>query len=184
VLLLVLVLVTHASTSDGASHDKPNIVLILADDLGYADLGVQGAPDVVTPHIDSLAANGIRCTDAYVTSPVCSPSRAGILTGRYQNRFGFEFLVNDTSIVSPGRKVGLAADETTIADRMKALGYVTGCIGKWHVGDEHEFLPMNRGFDEFYGTLGQSGYFSPMLIDSRRGPKPQKINAPGLLRHR
>ena len=119
VLLLVLVLVTHASTSDGASHDKPNIVLILADDLGYADLGVQGAPDVVTPHLDSLAANGIRCTDAYVTSPVCSPSRAGILTGRYQNRFGFEFLVNDKSIVSPGRKVGLAADETTIADRMK-----------------------------------------------------------------
>ena len=90
----------------------------------------------MTPHIDSLAANGIRCTDAYVTSPVCSPSRAGILTGRYQHRFGFEFLVNDTSIVSPGRKVGLAVDETTIADRMKALGYVTGCIGKWHVGDE------------------------------------------------
>ena len=97
------------------------------------------APDVVTPHIDSLAASGIRCTDAYVTSPVCSPSRAGILTGRYQNRFGFEFLVNDKSIVSPGRKVGLAVDETTIADRMKALGYVTGCIGKWHVGDEKNF---------------------------------------------
>jgi len=178
-LLVVLVLVTHASTAAGASHDQPNIVLILADDLGYADLGVQGAPDVVTPHLDSLAANGIRCTDAYVTSPVCSPSRAGILTGRYQNRFGFEFLVNDKSIVSPGRKVGLATDETTIADRMKALGYATGCIGKWHVGDQREFLPMNRGFDEFYGTLGQSSYFSPMLIDSRRGPKPKKIATPG-----
>lgn len=154
---------------------KPNVVVILADDLGYQDLGVQGCPDVPTPNIDSLAANGIRCTDAYVTAPVCSPSRAGLLTGRYQNRFGFEFLVNTGSPVMPGKTMGLHVGEKTIADRMKEQGYVTGCIGKWHVGDEPEFYPQNRGFDEFYGTLGQGNYYTPVLMDSRKDDKGHKL---------
>lgn len=158
---------------------KPNIVVILADDLGYEDLGVHGSPEALTPHIDSLAANGIRCTAAYVTAPVCSPSRAALLTGRYQNRFGFEYLAAPETTGPPDRKVGLDVNEVTIADRLKALGYITGCVGKWHVGYGEEFLPMNRGFDEFYGTQGQSGYYTPMLIDSRKGPKARKVRTPG-----
>ncbi|MEM1444371.1 MAG: sulfatase-like hydrolase/transferase, partial [Verrucomicrobiota bacterium] len=158
---------------------KPNVIIIFADDLGYEDLGVQGSTEAITPHLDSIAENGIRFTNGYVTSPVCSPSRAGLLTGRYQNRFGFEFLAQDDAVPLPGHKVGLDPDEVTIAERMKELGYVTGCIGKWHLGDEEEFLPMNHGFDEFYGTLGQSGYYTPMLLDSRLGDKPKKVSKPG-----
>ncbi|QGJ71966.1 Hypothetical protein PBC10988_36790 [Planctomycetales bacterium 10988] len=159
--------------------DQPNIIVIFADDLGYEDLGVQGSPDAKTPFIDSLATNGVRCTSAYVTAPVCSPSRAGLLTGRYQNRFGFEFLVNDDSIVLPGKQVGLDPGETTIAYQMNRLGYATGCVGKWHLGKEEPFFPTERGFDEFYGTLGQSGHYEPVLYDSRQGRKGKKIRTEG-----
>ncbi len=159
----------------GKAPSQPNIVVILADDLGYHDLGVQGCEDIPTPHIDSLATNGIRCTDAYVSASVCSPSRAGLITGRYQNRFGFEFLVNGTSIVAEGEKAGLATGEATFAGRMKALGYTTGCIGKWHLGVEPEFRPTQRGFDEFYGSLGQSNYFTPRLVDSLKDPEPHTL---------
>jgi len=167
-LLAVLVLAAFvAGPMRAAERRPPNVIVILVDDLGYRDLGVQGCADFATPHIDSLAKNGIRCTDAYVTAPVCSPSRAGLLTGRYQNRFGFEFLADR-------KDVGLATSEKTMADRMKALGYATGCVGKWHLGSEPQFLPMQRGFDEFYGSPGQSNYFTPMLIDSRVGEKAVK----------
>ncbi|MEM8952618.1 MAG: sulfatase-like hydrolase/transferase [Verrucomicrobiota bacterium] len=166
-------------TGDGHPGKRPNIVLILTDDLGYEDTGVHGAPDVITPHLDALAENGVRCTDAYVTSPVCSPSRAGVLTGRYQNRFGFEFLVGDEVIAEPGQLIGLDPEEITIADRLRDLGYITGCVGKWHLGREEPFYPTNRGFDEFYGTFGQSGYYSPMLVDSRDGMQPKKVKEPG-----
>lgn len=167
---------TVACVASGAV--RPNIVVILADDLGYQDLGIQGAPDVVTPHLDSLANAGIRCSNAYVTAPVCSPSRAGFLTGRYQNRFGFEFLADKESIVPAGHVIGLTTSETTIATRLKTLDYVTGCIGKWHVGYEPEHFPTDRGFDEFYGSLGQSNYFEPTLVDSRRSRKSQKVTSP------
>ncbi len=167
-LTALVVLATFvAGQIHAADARKPNVIIILADDLGYHDLGAHGCADIPTPHIDSLAKNGIRCTDAYVSAPVCSPSRAGLLTGRYQNRFGFEFLADQ-------EKVGLAPGEKTMADRMKALGYATGCIGKWHVGAAPEFLPMRRGFDELYGSPGQSNYFTPNLIDSRIGAKPAK----------
>ncbi|MEM1293750.1 MAG: sulfatase-like hydrolase/transferase [Verrucomicrobiota bacterium] len=159
--------------------EKPNIVIILADDLGYEDLGIQGSSEVRTPHLDSLATNGVRCSEAYISAPVCSPSRAGILTGRYQNRFGFEFLASKDATVEPGQLVGLPPQEITIAERMKELGYVTGCVGKWHVGDQEAQYPTNQGFDEFYGTLGQSGYFEPMLFDSRNSTKPKKVKTPG-----
>lgn len=157
----------------------PNVIVILADDLGYRDVGIQGCEDFPTPHMDSIATSGVRCTDAYVTAPVCSPSRAGLLTGRYQNRFGFEFLVSPDAAFADGKKAGLATGEKTFADRMKSLGYVTGCIGKWHLGDEAEYLPMSRGFDEFYGSPGQSNYFSPLIIDSSKSAKPTKIKTPG-----
>ena len=130
---------------------KPNIIVILADDLGYADLGCQGSREVKTPQIDSIAANGVRCTAGYVTTPQCQPSRAGLLTGRYPNRFGFEanWPPEFTS------RSGLPLSETTMADRLKAAGYATGIVGKWHLGDGHlaaavPMRPGNRGFTESF----------------------------------
>ncbi len=130
---------------------RPNIVLILADDLGYADLSLSGNTEVATPHIDSLAANGVRCTNAYVSCPVCSPMRAGFLTGRYQQRFGHEF--NPALLENHGQGQGLPVEERTIADSLRAAGYATALIGKWHQGQEEQFHPLNRGFDEFFGFL-------------------------------
>lgn len=136
---------------------RPNIVILLADDLGYADVGFHGAKDIPTPNIDSLAAQGVRFTSGYVSGPYCSPTRAGLLTGRYQTRFGHEF--NGPAIYN-GKPVGLPLSETTIADRLKAAGYVTGLVGKWHLGSAPEFHPQKRGFDEFFGFLGAAhNYF-------------------------
>ncbi len=135
-----------------AAASKPNIIVILADDLGYAELGVQGCKDTPTPYIDSIARNGVRFTSGYVSCPACSPTRAGLLTGRYQQRFGHEF--NPAEPPKPTAGMGLAVSETTIADRLKKLGYATAAFGKWHLGYEPEFLPQRRGFDEFFGFLG------------------------------
>jgi arylsulfatase A-like enzyme len=132
------------------TSDRPNIVVIVADDLGYADLGVQGCKDVPTPNIDSIAKNGVRFTNGYVSCPVCSPTRAGLQTGRYQQRFGHEF--NPGS--NPPANFGLPITETTIADRLKRAGYATGLVGKWHLGFAPEYHPMKRGYDEFFGFLG------------------------------
>lgn len=159
-----------------APENAPNIIVIVADDLGYEDLSINNTNHAQTQYIDSIAKNGIRFTNAYITAPVCSPSRAGFLTGRYQNRFGFEFLVNEVSILKEGHTNGLPPTEVTLATRMKEQGYVTGCIGKWHVGTEEECLPTNRGFDEFYGTLRQGNYFTPNLVDSRIDTKPRKVS--------
>ncbi len=164
----------------GSSGKRPpNVIVILADDLGYNDLSIHGSKDIPTPHIDSLAKNGVRCTDAYVTAPVCSPSRAGLLTGRYQSRFGFEFLVSPDAVTASGEKAGLDPREKTFADHFKALGHATGCIGKWHLGDLPAQLPMQRGFDFFYGSPGQSSYFQPTLIDSRQSAKPMRVRESG-----
>lgn len=137
-----------AQATAPAGKRKPNIVVILADDLGYADTGFQGLKDIPTPHIDQLAAGGMRFTNAYVSAPVCGPSRAGLVTGRYQNRFGLEF--NAHGQHDPGMEL----KEKTIADVLKSAGYATGIVGKWHLGDEPEYHPLSRGFDEFFGFLG------------------------------
>ena len=134
-----------------AAASKPNVVVILADDLGYADLSVHGSREVATPHIDALARDGVRCTSGYVSCPYCSPSRAGLLTGRYQQRFGHEF--NPELLARGGKGQGLARPEVTVADRLKAAGYATGLLGKWHQGEEDKFHPLNRGFGEFFGFL-------------------------------
>jgi arylsulfatase A-like enzyme len=111
---------------------KPNILVILADDLGYADLGCQGCKDVPTPNIDGLAREGIRFTSGYVTAPVCGPSRAGLLSGRYGERFGFEGNIGpNNDAVNPS---GIPRTEKIFPERMKAAGYATGMFGKWHVG--------------------------------------------------
>lgn len=138
----------------------PNVVLILADDLGYADTGVYGSKSIPTPHIDALARGGVRCTAAYVTAASCSPSRAGLMSGRYQQRFGFEFNTSGAAITQrTGR--GLDPAAVTLADVFQRSGYATGMFGKWHLGTRRHFHPQQRGFDEFFGFLAGAHSFFP-----------------------
>ncbi|NWG46106.1 MAG: sulfatase-like hydrolase/transferase [Alphaproteobacteria bacterium] len=141
--------------------DPPNVIVILADDLGYGDISAYGGR-VPTPNIDRIGAEGAVFTQGYVTTPVCSPSRAALVTGRYQQRFGFEYNAREAADVPD---VGLVSGERTIADHLKAAGYSTGLVGKWHLGFKDEHYPTNRGFDEFYGHL--SGATSYLNVRSR-----------------
>lgn len=129
----------------------PNVLLIVTDDQGFADFGFQGSERIETPHIDALARAGIRFTNGYVSHPYCSPTRAGLLTGRYQQRFGHE---TNPAYLPDDHEVGLPVGEVTLADVLKEAGYVTGAIGKWHLGAGAPFRPLRRGFDEFFGFLG------------------------------
>jgi len=134
------------------TNSSPNIILILADDAGYADFGFMGS-DIPTPHLDRLAESGVLCTDAHLTATVCSPSRAGLITGRYQQRFGHEANI-------PPPDLGMDPAETTLGDALKLAGYATGYIGKWHLGSSDAYHPNQRGFDYFWGFLGGSrSYF-------------------------
>ena len=128
----------------GEPNRPPNIIVILADDLGYADLGCYGSR-INTPNIDSMARDGALFQNFYSTSPVCSPSRAALMTGRYQTRVGMP------SVLGPADTCGLPDGETTVAQVLKPLGYKTMCVGKWHLGRPPKYLPTNRGFDEYYG---------------------------------
>ena len=129
---------------------KPNIILINCDDLGYGDLGVYGSTINKTPAIDQMAAEGMRFTDFYVASPVCSPSRGALLTGCYPPRISFGDFEGNW-VLMPGQAVGLNPEETTIAGALRDVGYTTKIIGKWHVGDQKEFLPPEHGFDSYFG---------------------------------
>jgi arylsulfatase A-like enzyme len=134
-----------------APRTRPNVIVIVADDLGYADVGAQGiSKDVRTPNIDALMASGTRFTSGYVSCPVCSPTRAGLLTGRYQQRFGHEFNPGGAAPAS----FGLRLDQATLAQALKDAGYNTGAIGKWHEGNRPPYHPLSRGFDEYFGFLG------------------------------
>jgi arylsulfatase A-like enzyme len=169
-----LVVVALALAAWGAACAKsPNILLIVADDLGYADVGVHGGREFATPHIDSIAQNGIRFTSGYVSAPVCAPSRAGFLTGRYHDRFGFQ------GNPAPGAAWGLPLTEKTIADRLKGAGYRTAVFGKWHLGENPEYHPQKRGFDEFFGFLsGMHDYFKsedPRWGRIMRGREPAEL---------
>ena len=138
----------------GVSTPKPNIVILFVDDAGYTDFGFTGTQDFRTPRIDKLASEGVVCTNGYVTASVCSPSRAGLMTGRYQQRFGHEANLR-------GKDVGLPLEELTIADYLKPLGYTSCLIGKWHLGGTEQMHPLSRGFDEFHGfLLGSRTYWS------------------------
>ena len=130
--------------------NRPNIVLINCDDLGYGDLGIYGSKVNKTPTIDAMAAEGMRFTDFYTASPVCSPSRGALLTGCYPPRISFGDFEGNW-VLMPGQSVGLNPKETTIASALKKVGYSTKIIGKWHVGDQPEFLPTKHGFDSYYG---------------------------------
>jgi len=142
--------------SDAAS--KPNILVILADDLGYADVGFQGCRDIPTPNLDRLAKAGLRCTNGYVTHPFCSPTRAGLMTGRYQQRFGHE---NNPAWLPESTVAGLPVPQTTLPQVLKTAGYTTGCVGKWHLGAHPQFHPNRRGFDEYFGLLGGGHVYLP-----------------------
>ena len=142
---------------------QPNIVLLIADDLGYGETGCQGNAEIPTPHIDSIAASGVRFTNGYVTAAFCSASRAGLITGRYQTRFGYEF--NPIGARNEDPDIGLPLSEVTLAEHLQNAGYATALIGKWHLGGTARFHPQRRGFDEFFGFLHEGHYFVPPPYD-------------------
>ena len=161
--------------------EPPNIVFILVDDMGYADLGCMGARDIRTPNIDRLAAEGVKLTDFYANAPVCTPTRCAFITGRWQQRIGFEWAMGYTAeqerkVNGEWRKetdihgLGLPADQPGIAKFLKAAGYATGVFGKWHLGFKDEFNPLHHGFDEYFGTLlGHADYFHHGYFDGTYG---------------
>src|SRR5262249_29474781 len=167
-LPLVLVGCAFAGSSASAQLGQPNIVIILADDFGYGDVSFNGCPDYATPNIDSLATNGVWCSNGYVTHPFCSPSRAALITGRYQQRFGHE---NNPENDASNPRLGLPLQELPLPQILKPAGYVCGLIGKWHLGMATNLRPTQRGFDEFFGFKADAGssYYNAQLL---RGDTP------------
>ena len=162
VLALVLIGCAFAGSSALAQPGQPNIVIIVADDLGYGDVSFNGCPDYPTPNIDSLATNGIWCSSGYVTHPFCSPSRAGLITGRYQQRFGHE---NQPQNDNSNPRLGLPIQEVLLTQILKSAGYVCGWIGKWHLGTAPNLRPNQRGVDEFFGFLPAANlYFNATVL--------------------
>ncbi len=162
-LSLVLAVAARSASAQAGGAQRPNVVLIMTDDAGYGDFGSYGAPDVRTPNIDRLAKDGVRLTDFYANGPTCTPTRAGLITGRYQQRVALE------------RPLGAAADSAlglkvtghSLPQLLKANGYVTALVGKWHLGWQPEFGPMAHGFDEFFGF--KSGYIDHYQHTSSTG---------------
>ncbi len=154
---------------------RPNVIFIVADDLGYADVGFQGAQDIPTPHLNALARSGIHCTAGSVSHPFCSPTRAGLLTGRYQQRFGHE---NNPLYDPADEQLGLPLTETPLPQVLSAAGYRTGIVGKWHLGAAPQFHPLKRGFQEHFGFIGGGhDYFeSQMELPAREYLVPIEKN--------
>lgn len=174
VAALVLVVLGLQTFHPAAAARRPNVLLIVADDLGYGELTCQGNPQIPTPNIDSIARNGTRFTSGYVSGPYCSPTRAGLMTGRYQQRYGHEF--NPGPAQAASDTFGLPLTETAIADRLKSLGYATGMFGKWHLGYQPPYHPLQRGFQEYFGFLGGAHDYLDAAADSHnpilRGTTP------------
>ena len=163
-LLLNILAVTGLSGSAAFSAAPPNLIVILTDDQGYADVGFNGCKDIPTPHIDSIARNGVRFPHGYVSYPACSPSRAGLLTGRYQQRFGHE---RNPLFEPENPRSGLPLGENTLADVLGKSGYRNGIIGKWHLGAHPDLHPLKRGFHEFFGHLGGGHRYFPEELTIR-----------------
>jgi len=188
--LLIIVILSvfswNISIKAQSKTSKPNIIIIFTDDQGYQDVGVFGSPLIKTPNLDKMAAEGIKFTDFYSASSICSPSRAGLLTGAYPQRIGVP------EVLWPNKQGGLSSEELTIADMLKTKNYATACIGKWHLGDEAQYLPTNQGFDSYYGIpfsndmsanpkakVSESILFREgMTIDSLRQKKWRKSRVP------
>lgn len=145
-------------TSVNQKSEKPNVIVIMTDDMGYNDVGFNGSTVIPTPNIDRIANNGIKFTNGYTSYAVCGPSRAGFMTGRYGQRFGFE---RNPQYRADDPNMGLPKSEKTIAEHLKTVGYTSGIIGKWHLGTHISNHPLNRGFDEFFGHLGGGHSYLP-----------------------
>jgi hypothetical protein len=156
-----------------AQGRKPNFIVIFADDLGYGDLACYGSKTNHTPHLDRMAAEGVRLTDFYVPMPFCAPSRATLLTGRYP----FRHVVNNPAPDSGINEVGLPPGEITIAEALKPLGYASICIGKWHLGHKPEFMPRKQGFDEYYGILYSNDMRPVQLVHNEEVAKYPVVQA-------
>ena len=170
ILLVVATLVVNRSIAD-ASDDSilPNVVIIFTDDQGYGDLSCFGNPTIHTPRLDRMAAEGMKLTQFYVASPVCSPSRAALLTGCYPKRVGMH-----KHVVFPPYDYGLHSQEVTIADMLRPLGYATGCFGKWHLGHRAGLMPTDQGFDEYFGVP----YSNDMSVFHRKPGHNYKFSLP------
>ncbi|MFG0265731.1 MAG: sulfatase-like hydrolase/transferase [Rhodopirellula sp. JB055] len=164
---LLLVSGFVAKPSVAAEPSSPNIVVILADDMGYGDMGCMGSETLQTPNLDRLADSGVLCSQAYVASAVCSPSRAGLLTGRDPRRFGYEGNLNaaDENYATRPELLGLPVSEKTLGDHLSAAGYATALIGKWHLGMGEMHHPNRRGFDHFCGMLTGSHHYFPTTMN-------------------
>jgi arylsulfatase A len=162
---ILIALTLALGTVLSAAPAKPNVIIFFMDDLGYGDLRIDGAKDVRTPHLDRLAREGVRLTHCYAAAPVCTPTRAAFMTGRYQHRVGLE------DVIAPSKKTrdqGLSSSEPTLPRAMKDAGYATGLFGKWHLGTRPDSLPNRHGFDEFFGFLGGAvDYYSHLGEDGK-----------------
>ena len=157
-VLLVGLVLGCAATGGRIADDRPNIVIILIDDLGYHDLSIHGSNEVSTPNIDSIAREGVRLSHGYASAPICAPMRAGLLTGRYATRFGYGNRTG-SALEQIERGRGVRTSEVFLSKHLKRLGYATGAIGKWHLGINRKYRPLNRGFDEFFGFLSGAHSF-------------------------
>ncbi|MDZ4853020.1 MAG: sulfatase-like hydrolase/transferase [Pirellulaceae bacterium] len=189
---LITVAIGQLHSANTSSSSKPNIVFILIDDFGYADTGAYGAKDIRTPHMDRLAREGVRFTDFYSNAPVCSPTRCGFITGRWQQRVGFEWAMGFSADSfwrrgdewvkeSDIHAMGLPTSVPTLPKILKAAGYTTGAFGKWHLGYKDEFNPTKHGFDEYFGELlGHCDYYNHAYYDGtyalREGIEPVKVD--------
>ena len=164
-VFFTILIATVFSAHSQQQEQKPNVVVIFIDDEGYGDVGCYGATGFETPNLDQMASNGMRFTNFYSAQPVCSASRAGLLTGCYPNRIGV------TGALFPHHEKGLNTDEYTMAEMFKDQGYTTACYGKWHLGWQKEFLPLQHGFDEFVGLPYSNDMWPHSNVTGEQLPK-------------